>query len=267
MLQKSIVLYLGLKQSHIMSSIFRSILLLSIIAISFSCDSSKSETNSIATIEISPQFKKVLDAHGDWSQWLNAEAFSYALVHETNLTQESHFINLKSRKVRISSAFFEMGFDGEKTWISPNREAYSGKSIKFYHNLYFYFFSIPFVLTDPGVTVEKVEDKLLNGKTYPTFQAKFDSKIGDSPDDQYFLLINPETNQLEYLLYTVTYFGNSTPSFNALKYEDYRENNGIFFPRILTGYVYENDSTKDLRYNVSFGDVLLMPDPFETSLF
>lgn len=250
-----------------MSSLFRSIFLLSFFVFTFSCETPKTETTSIATKEISAEFKKVLDAHGDWSQWLNAQAFSYVLVHETNLTQESHFTNLKNRKVRLSSEFFEMGFDGEQTWISPNREAYSGKSIKFYHNLYFYFFSIPFVLTDPGVTVEKVEDKLLNGKTYPTFQAKFDSKIGDSPDDQYFLLINPETNQLEYLLYTVTYFGNTTPSFNALKYEDYRDNNGIFFPRILTGYVYENDSTKDLRYNVSFGDVLLMPDPFDASLF
>jgi hypothetical protein len=250
-----------------MSILYRSTLLLCLTAIAFSCESPKTERSAVAAKEISPEFKKVLDAHGDWSKWINAEGFSYAFVHETNLTQESHFINLKSRKVRISSGFFEIGFDGEQTWISPNREAYSGKSIKFYQNLYFYFFSIPFVLTDPGVMVEKVEDKLLNGKTYPTFRAKFDSNVGDSPDDQYFLLINPETNQLEYLLYTVTYFGDTAPSFNALKYEDYRDNNGIFFPRILTGYVYENDSTKAIRYNLSFGDVLLLPNEFDASLF
>lgn len=250
-----------------MSHLFRSILALFFVAIIISCESPKTETSAVSLKEISPEFKKVLDAHGDWSQWLNAEAFSYAMVHETNLTQESHFINLRNREVRISSEFFEMGFDGEQTWISPNREAYSGKSIKFYHNLYFYFFSIPFVLTDPGVTVEKVEDKLINGKTYPTFLAKFDSNIGDSPEDQYFLLINPETNQLEYLLYTVTYFGNTSPSFNALKYEDYRDYNGILFPRILTGYVYDNDSTKAMRYNLSFGDVLLMPEPLDNSIF
>jgi hypothetical protein len=250
-----------------MPSLYRSIFLLSFVAVAFSCESPKTETALIAAKEYSPEFKKVLNAHGDWSKWLNAEAFSYALVHETNLTQESHFINLKSRKVRISSEFFEMGYDGEQAWISPNREAYSGKSIKFYHNLYFYFFSIPFVLTDLGVTVEKVEDKLLNGQTYPTFHVKFDSKVGNSPDDQYFLLINPETDQLEYLLYTVTYFGDITPSFNALKYEDYRDNDGVFFPRFLTGYVYENDSTKAIRYNLSFGDVLLSPDQFYESLF
>jgi len=250
-----------------MKSYFKSIFALIFLALLFSCTSKGSESEILGSKEISPEFKKVLEAHGDWSQWLNAKAFSYALVHETNLTQESHFINLKSRKVRITSEFFEMGFDGEQTWISPNREAYTGQSIRFYHNLYFYFFSIPFVLTDPGVTVEKIEDRMLNGKAYPTFKASFDSNVGDSPEDQYFLLINPETNQLEYLLYTVTYFGNKTPSLNALKYEEYRDNNGIFFPRILTGYVLENDSTKAMRYNLSFGDVLLLPDEFDASIF
>ncbi len=247
--------------------LYSSVILTSLLFLSIACTPQKPEAEEVQVSEVSPEFKKILDAHGDWSQWTNAKAFSYAMIHETNLTQESHFINLKSRKIRISSEFFEMGFDGEQTWISPNREAYSGKSIKFYHNLYFYFFSIPFVLTDPGVTVMKVEDKLLNGKTYPTFQVKFDENVGDSPEDQYFLLINEETNQLEYLLYTVTYFGNANPSFNALKYEDYRDNNGIFFPRILTGYVYENDSTKEMRYNLSFGDVLLLPDEFNAEIF
>ncbi|WP_192346201.1 DUF6503 family protein [Algoriphagus sp. Y33] len=217
--------------------------------------------------ELSQEFTTILDAHGDWRKWRNAKAESYAMIHEGVMTEENAFINLDSRKIRLSTTEFEIGFDGKQTWISPNREAYKGKSVKFYHNLYFYFFNIPYVFTDPGVTVEKIADKSLNGKKYPTFQAKFEPSTGYSPKDQYFMLINPETNRLEYLLYNVTYFGDESPPLNALKYEDYRNADGVYFPRILTGYTFENDSTKNIRYQVTFADALLLEEEFDSEIF
>ena len=217
--------------------------------------------------DLSPEFTTVLDAHGDWKKWFNAKAESYAMIHEGVMTEEDAFINLESRKIRLSNSEFEIGYDGNQTWISPNRAAYKGNSIKFYHNLYFYFFNIPYIFTDPGVTVEKVEDKMLNGKKYPTFQATFDPNTGSSPKDQYFMLVNPETNRLEYLLYTVTYFGDENPPFSALKYEDYRNSDGVYFPRILTGYTFENDSTKSMRYQVTFADALLLDEEFDSEIF
>ena len=217
--------------------------------------------------DLTPEFTEVLEAHGDWKKWYQAKAESYAMIHEGVLVEENAFINLDSRKIRLSNSEFEMGYDGDQTWISPNREAYKGESLKFYHNLYFYFFNIPFVFTDPGVTVEKVENRSLNGKEYPTFQAKFESSVGSSPKDQYFMLINPETNRLEYLLYTVTFFGNPNPPLNALKYEDYRNADGVYFPRILTGYTLENDSTRTLRYQVTFADPLLLDEEFDSKVF
>lgn len=219
------------------------------------------------TPEVNPDFKAVLDAHGDWSKWTNANAMSYAMIHETNLTLENHFINLGSRKTRIDGSMFQIGFDGDSVWISPNREAFEGNSVRFYHNLYFYFYSIPYIFTDPGVTVEKVADRILNGKTYKTFQAKMAEGTGHSSKDQYFMLVDPATNMIEYLLYTVTYFDNANPTLSALKYEDYRDAAGIKFPRVLTGYKFENDSTKEIRYQVSFGDILLLEEEFEESLF
>lgn len=217
--------------------------------------------------ELSPEFTEVLDAHGDWKKWYNAKAESYAMIHEGVMTEENVFINLESRKIRLSNTEFEIGFDGNQTWISPNRDAYKGKSVRFYHNLYFYFFNIPYVFTDQGVTVEKIADKSLNGKKYPTFQAKFNSNTGSSPQDQYFMLINPETKRIEYLLYTVTYFGDENPPLNALKYEDYRSSDGVFFPRILTGYTLENDSTTNVKYQVTFADALLLDEEFDSEIF
>ncbi|MDR7131303.1 hypothetical protein J2X69_003664 [Algoriphagus sp. 4150] len=217
--------------------------------------------------ELSPEFTTILDAHGDWQKWYNSKAESYAMIHEGVMTEENALINLDSRKIRLSNTEFEIGFDGSQTWISPSREAYKGKSVKFYHNLYFYFFNIPYVFTDQGVTVEKVADKSLNGKKYPTFQAKFDSSTGSSPKDQYFMLINPETNRLEYLLYNVTYFGDENPPLSALKYEDYRNAGGVYFPRILTGYTFDNDSTGNLKYQVTFADALLLDEEFDSEIF
>lgn len=216
---------------------------------------------------LTSEFSAVLDAHGDWQKWYNAKAESYVMIHEGVMTEEDAFVNLESRKIRLSNTEFEIGFDGDQTWISPNREAYKGNSVKFYHNLYFYFFNIPYVFTDPGVSVEKVADKSLNGKKYPTYQAKFDSSTGSSPNDQYFMLINPETNRLEYLLYTVTYFGDENPPFSALKYEDYRNADGVYFPRILTSYTVENDSTKNVKFQVTFANALLRDEEFDTEVF
>lgn len=217
--------------------------------------------------ELSPEFTEVLEAHGDWQKWYNAKAESYAMIHETLMMEENTFVNLDTRKIRISSAEFEIGFDGNQTWVSPDRNAYKGNSVKFYHNLYFYFFNIPFVFTDPGVTVKKVEDKSVNGQKYSTLQATFAPNTGASPKDQYFMLVNSETKRLEYLLYAITYYGNENPSLNLLKYDEYRESDGIFFPRILTGYTFENDSTKSLKYQVSFADPLLLNEEFDSEIF
>jgi len=217
--------------------------------------------------ELIPEYEALLEAHGDWHKWYNAVAESYSMIHEVTMTEEDAFVNLNSRKTRISNSEFEMGFDGEKTWISPDRESYKGPSVKFYHNLYFYFYNIPFVFTDKGARVEKVEDRILNGKKYPTLKASFDSGIGASSKDQYFMLINPETRRLEYLLYTVTYFDNPTPELNALKYDDYRESDGVFFPRTLTGYAFKNDSTQSIKYQVTFANLLLLDEEFEDDIF
>lgn len=240
-----------------------SVLILVFIIVLSSC----SEQPEKEIPEVNPEYKELLDAHGDWSKWIHAKAMSFAMIHETNLTQENYFVNLDSRKIRLDGNNFSIGKDDQGTWVSPNRQAFGGQSIDFYHNLYFYFYSIPYVFTDPGITVTQVENKMLNGISYKTLQAKMSPENGSSPDDQYFMLLNSETGRLEYLLYTVTYFENPSPTFSALKYEDYRLADGLAFPRLLTGYNFENDSTKGIKYQVSFADILLLDESFEASIF
>ncbi len=245
--------------------ISQSILLLSLLSLIFACEQKSSAPD--ARLNQPEEFKKLLDAHGNWEKWIDARAFSFAMVHETNLAWENHYIDLVSRKVRIDADTWQIGNDGVKVWISPNRQAFQGRSVRFYHNLYYYFFSIPYIFTDPGVEVEKTENKLVNGQSYEAFRVSFAENVGDSPKDTYFMLVDPETGRLAWLLYTVTFFDKANTKTNALKYEDYRDAGGLVFPRVLTGYQYENDSTKRISYQVSFSDVILVDEPMEDELF
>jgi hypothetical protein len=81
------------------------------------------------------------------------------------------------------------------------------------------------------------------------------------------MLVDPETGKLAWLLYKVTFYDKTNETMNALKYEDYRDAGGLVFPRVMTGYQLENDSTKRIRYQVSFSDVLLVNEPMDEKLF
>lgn len=175
-----------------------------------------------------------------------------------NGNTETHIIDLQNRKDLVKGDTYTIGHDGEQVWVSPNKAAYPGKSALFYHNLYFYFFSIPFVLADPGVHHEQLPDTELQGENFKTIGITFGEGVGAAPKDQYRLLINRETNRVEWLLYTVTFFdGKPSDKFNALKYEEYQEQEGLVFPRKLTGYKYENSQVGDVRYSVTISNMQL----------
>lgn len=243
----------------------QNLLILAIVSLFYACE--KKDSTPDPRLNQAEEFKKLLNAHGDWSKWVNAKSFSFAMIHETNLAWENHYINLTDRKVRIDADTWQAGNDGEKIWISPNRQAFQGNSVRFYHNLYFYFYSIPYIFTDPGVLVEKVENKMLNGQYFETFQVNFEENVGDSPGDHYFMLVDPDTGKLAWVLYSVTFFDKNNTKMNALKYEDYRNTDGMIFPRVMTGYQYENDSTGRLIYQVSFADVALDTEEIDEDFF
>jgi hypothetical protein len=65
----------------------------------------------------------------------------------------------------------------------------------------------------------------------------------------------------------VTYFDKGNQVQEALSYEDYRDAGGLIFPRVITGYQIENDSSKKIRYQVSFSDVFLVNEKLDNELF
>lgn len=248
--------------TQIMWKLSCSVLFISVLFL-FACE--QKPTGPDPRLNQPEEFKKLLDAHGDWSKWINAKGFSYAMIHETTLEWENHYISLPDQKVRIDADLFQIGYDGEKSWVSPNRQSFSGQSVRFYQNLYFSFFSLPYSLTAPGVTVKKSENRMVNGQSYETLEASITESKG--PTNHYYLLKDPETGRLAWALYSVTYFNKANTAMNALKFEDYRDAGGVFFPRVITGYQFENDSTKVLSFQVSFSDVFLVEDPLDEELF
>jgi hypothetical protein len=213
------------------------------------------------------QFKKLLEAHGDWKQWVDAKSLSFAMVHETTLEWENHYLDLQDGRVRIDADLFQAGNDGEQVWISPNRQAFPGNSVRFYHNLYSTFLSIPYTLTDTLVTITPLDNLVFNCINYPTLEAKVKDGKLIGPSNRYELLIDPTTGQLAWVLFAVTFYDKGNQVQEALKYEDYRDAGGLIFPRVITGYQIENDSSKRIRYQTSFSDVFLVKEELDSDLF
>ena len=212
-----------------------------------------------------PVISDVWEAHGGLDRWNEFGMMQFTIGEGP--TAETHYVNLANRKVLIESDSFRLGMDGEKVWVEPSLDAL-GRDARFYHNLIFYFAAIPFVFADPGVNIRDAGTRLLNGNEYRSVAISFKEGTGDADDDEYIMLINPQTNQVEWLLYTVTYFsGEKTDSYNALHYGDYRNVNGLMIVGKLSGYTYANDTTGAQRYANAFSNQSFAKEPMEDGRF
>ncbi len=97
---------------------------------------------------------------------------------------DNQLFDLQSRKALITSDNYKLGFDGNEAWIAPNMEAL-GIPPRFYALTPLYFFELTFLFADPGVNLESLGIKELNGKGYSVVKATYDPGIWDTPDDDY----------------------------------------------------------------------------------
>ncbi len=198
---------------------------------------------------------QVFDAHGGLEQWRKQRTLSYVLPRPELL--ETHTVDLWSRKDRIETEQFTMGFDGEQAWLLDTDEAYKG-DVGFYHNLMFYFYAMPFVLADDGIMYSEAEAIAYNGKSYPGMQIAYESGVGTSSKDEYYIHFDPETHQMAWLGYTVTYrSGESSDNVKWIRYDDWQEVNGILLPKSITWFKFEDGNLIEPRNTVTFEDVTL----------
>ncbi len=198
---------------------------------------------------------KVFEAHGGLENWRNNRTLIYDIPKPDN--RETHTTDLYERKDKIEGNGFTMGYDGEQVWLLDGEGTYKGDPI-FYHNLMFYFYAMPFVLADDGVVYSETEDLEFEGKSYPGIGIGYNEGVGTSPKDEYFIHFDPETNQMAWLGYTVTYrSGEKSDNVKWIRYNDWMDVDDLILPKSLTWHAYEGRTIKEARSPLPFENVRL----------
>jgi len=210
--------------------------------------------------------QKVFDAHGGIDQWNAAQTLVYEMVKPD--ATEKHITDLHARKTRLEGKNFTIGYDGKDVWLAQkDTTAFKGNA-RFYHNLYFYFYAMPFVLGDDGITYTEVENLVFEDRSYPGYKISYGNGVGDSPEDNYFIYYHPETYQMEWLGYTVTYFnGEPSTKISYIRYSDWQNVNGVVLPKTLTWYKTEENKITEVRNAVEFTNVSLSEKMMDQSLY
>ncbi len=96
------------------------------------------------------------------------------------------------------------GMNKGELWVRPENAEFTPPP-RFWALTPFYFLGIPFVFNDENANFELLADKLeFEGNDYAQVKVTYDKAAGDSPDDYYVLLIDPETKITKGAYYIVT---------------------------------------------------------------
>ena len=187
--------------------------------------------NDIKKENYPEELSKVFEKHGSMNVWQKMKLLSF------NKGAEVHTADLHSRKTVINAPNYSLGFNGKETWLSQEDSTSFKGNKDFYYNLYFYFYAMPFVLADDGITYEKVAAITFEGVNYPGYKIAYASDKGTSPEDNYMVYYHPETYQMEWLAYTVT-FGSkkANDNYHLIKYHLWETVNGVVLPKEIIWY-------------------------------
>jgi len=227
-LERPVKGYLGASKLSLIMNNYLMYLLLSAMCIS--CTDQKS--NEVSKSILQPTF----DAHGGLDNWKSFKGLAFSLINDRGETQDTQQIitDLEKRFERITSTESIIGYDGKEYWKTILDTSANRTNPEFVINLQFYFFAMPFVLADPGVYLESLGKKKIGQESYDVVKATFGDSIGVAPKDQYLLYLDENTQRLEALLYSVTYFNpDNAEKYGALVYTDWQEIDGMLLPKTV----------------------------------
>jgi hypothetical protein len=221
-------------------------------------------TESAPKIEYPEAVSKVFEAHGGIDTWNKMHGLSYEIVKEDQ--NEKQLIDLKDRRERIDGEDFIMGYDGENYWVEADT-TYKGNPV-FYKNLIFYFYAMPFVVADPGIKYTTVDPLVIGDTSYPGFRVSYDDGVGISSEDEYYIHYNPETYQMTWLAYTVTYFSKEkSKKLSWIHYDDWQNIDGVILPKSMGWYNSEENLPTEEKRRRSFTNVKLMKSALAENAF
>lgn len=225
------------------------------------------ETVTETTLREYPEdIAAIFKAHGGIDTWNAMNNLCFTLPKGD--IEEVHTVDLKSRKTRIETPAYTLGFDGEKVWLKQDSLAFKPERARFYHNLMFYFYAMPFVLGDEGITYSEAPALSKDGVDYPGTKISFEDGVGDASDDNYIIYRDPSTNQMAWLAYTVTY-GKEGPSerYSFIKYDKWQEVNGLQLPSELQWYNVEEGQPTQMRNAMNFTKPTATATQLDKNLF
>lgn len=239
------------------------ILIMCFVLLTFGCkddpkeakylDSSTDIANKIKLDTYPANFLKVLDAHGGIEAWKEYKTLRFDLP-KPDFT-ESHTIDLYRRFDKITAPSFSLGYSGNEVWLLDSINSYEGNPV-FYHNLMFYFYAMPFVLADEGINYEETTPLEVDGVAYPGFKITFDTGVGASSKDEYYIHYDAATFEMKWLGYTVTYFSNTlSDKVSWISYGNWIEVGDVLLPSSITWHAVENGKIEGPAKTVNFENV------------
>ncbi len=104
----------------------------------------------------------------------------------------------------VAGSDVKFGMSGGEYWVRPEGAEFMPPP-RFWALTPFYFIGMPFVFNDPNANFEILGDKMaFEGKDYTQVKITYNKSAGDSPDDYYVLLVDPETKLTKGAYYIVT---------------------------------------------------------------
>lgn len=224
------------------------------------------ETLDVTTSIYPENITKVFDAHGGLDKWNSMKSLEFTMKKPNG--EEVTTTNLKNRKSLIEMPNHTIGFNGEDVWLKNKDTATYKGNPKFYYNLMFYFYAMPFILADDGIIYEDVAALEFEGKSYPGIKISYEAGVGESPEDEYIMYYDSETHKMTWLGYTVTYFSKEkSKEFHFIKYSNLQTAEGLALPETLTWYKYENNLPTEKRNDLQFTDIKLSKEKPEADMF
>ncbi len=207
----------------------------------------------------------IFKAHGGIQTFDEMNTLVFEIKKEEG--NEKHTTDLKTRYARVESDKFVLGFDGKNAWIKQDSTYFKGNP-RFYHNLMFYFYAMPFVLGDEGITYTKVEELKVDNISYPGYKISYGDGIGDSPKDNYFLYYDKDTHKMKYLGYTVTFFSKDvSEKISLIEYSDWNTINDLILPKTLKWRVFEKGVVGDIKSEVNFENTIISIEKKDPIIF
>ncbi len=211
------------------------------------------------------QLQNVFAAHGNLDRWQKMNNLCFEMKGKNG--EETHTVSLADRKTKIESKDWSIGYDGEGVWLLKHDLDYQGNPV-FYHNLMFYFYAMPFVIADPGTNYLAVEPKEFEGKMYSGFKISYNEGVGDSSKDEYILYFDPDTSQMTWLAYTVTFRDQQkSDDWHFIKYDKWQEVNGLLLPEKFTFWTVEDGKPVAKKRDYTFKKISATETKLDATVF